>query len=316
MNSSVPGVEPGYAVPVSETVLDRTEQRRALWIALGANAILMTGQVVAGIAFHSLTLLADAVHLVTDVSGLALAILAFRLAGLPATPRHSFGLQRAEVLAALANAIVLFAAAVWIFVEAGRRLANPAPVDGLGMVVVASAGLVVNVGSSWLLGRVSGRSLNMRGAFIHLAADAVSSLGALAAGLVIIVWGADRADPIVALGVGVLVLWATWQLVVDSTHVLLEGTPKGIDPADVERALMAEGGVDDVHDLHLWSLASDVAALSSHVVLAAGSELTVHDAQARGEQLKLMLDERFGIKHATLELECHGKHPAEGDVPY
>ena len=301
---------------MTETVPDREEQRRALWIALGANALLMVGQVVAGIAFHSLTLLADAVHLVSDVSGLALAILAFRLAGMPATPRHSFGLQRAEVLAPLANAVILFAAAVWIFVEAARRLANPVHVDGLGMVVVASAGLVVNVGSSWLLGRVRGRSLNMRGAFLHLAADAVSSLGALVAGLVIVVWGADRADPIVALGVGMLVLWATWRLVVDSTHVLLEGTPKGIDPADVERALLAEGGVDDIHDLHLWSIASDVAALSSHVVLAAGSELTVHDAQARGERLKEMLDDRFGIQHATLELECHREHPPDREVSF
>jgi len=303
-------------VRVIDTAPGRAEQRRALWIALGANALLMVGQVVAGIAFHSLTLLADAVHLVSDVSGLALAILAFRLAGMPATPRHSFGLQRAEVLAPLANAVILFAAAVWIFVEAARRLANPVHVDGLGMVVVASAGLVVNVGSSWLLGRVRGRSLNMRGAFLHLAADAVSSLGALVAGLVIVVWGADRADPIVALGVGMLVLWATWRLVVDSTHVLLEGTPKGIDPADVERALLAEGGVDDIHDLHLWSIASDVAALSSHVVLAAGSELTVHDAQARGERLKEMLDDRFGIQHATLELECHREHPPDREVSF
>ena len=301
---------------MTDLVRVRAEQRRALWIALWANAILMVGQVVAGIAFHSLTLLADAVHLVSDVSGLALAILAFRLAGLPATPRHSFGLQRAEVLAALANAIILFAAAVWIFVEAARRLANPVHVDGAGMVAVALAALVVNVGSAWLLGRVRGRSLNMRGAFLHLSADAVSSLGALLAGLAVLLWGADRADPIVAIGVGVLVLWATWRLVADSTHVLLEGTPKGIDPADVERALLGEGGVDDVHDLHLWSLASDVAALSSHVVLAAGSELSVHDAQARAERLKAMLDERFGIKHATLELECHGEHPPEREVPY
>jgi cobalt-zinc-cadmium efflux system protein len=301
---------------VTESLPARAEQRRALWIVLGANAVLMLGQIVAGIAFHSLTLLADAVHLVSDVSGLALAILAFRLAGMPATPRHSFGLQRAEVLAALGNAIILFAAAVWIFVEAARRLATPADVDGGGMVAVALAGLVVNVGSAWLLGRVRGRSLNMRGAFLHLSTDALSSLGALAAGLAVVAWGADRADPIVAIGVGVLVLWVTWRLVADSTHVLLEGTPKGIDPAEVERALLGEGGVADVHDLHLWSLASDVAALSSHVVLAAGSELTVHDAQARGERLKEMLDERFGIKHATIELECHGDHPPEREVPF
>ena len=294
----------------------RAEQRRALWIALAANAALMAGQTVAGLAFHSLTLLADAVHLVTDVSGLALALLAFRLSSLPATPRHSFGLQRAEVLAALANAVILFAAAVWIFVEAGRRLATPASVDGAGMVAVASVALVVNVGSAGLLGRARGRSLNMRGAFLHLAADAAGSLGALVAGIAILAWGADRADPIVAIGVGALVLWAAWRLVADSTHVLLEGTPKGIDPTDVERALVAEGGVDGVHDLHLWSLASDVAALSTHVVLAAGAELTVHDAQARGEQLKAMLEERFGIRHATLELECHGEHPPEQTGPY
>jgi cobalt-zinc-cadmium efflux system protein len=147
----------------------------------------------------------------------------------------------------------------------------------------------------------------MRCAFLHVALDAAGSLAALLAGVAIVLWDVPRADPIASLLIGALVLWAAWRLLVDTTHVLLEGTPEGLDAAGVEEAIVSHDGVEGVHHLHLWSLASDVPALSAHVVLA--GEMSLHDAQVRGDSVKAMLAERFGIDHSTLELECHQDHP-------
>ena len=267
----------------------------------------MAAEIAGGFAFRSLALLTDAVHLLTDVSGLAIALLAIGLQARPITERHSFGLQRAEVLAAQANAFILIGVTIVIAVEAVRRLVTPADVSGAGLAIVAAGGLAVNLGCSRLLHDVAGRSLNMRGAFLHLALDAAGSLAALLAGVAILLWSVPRADPVASLLIGALVLWAAWRLLVDTMHVLLEGTPVGLDPAGVERAIVDHGGVESVHHLHLWSLASDVPALSAHVVLS--GELSLHDAQVRGDGVKAMLAERFGIDHATLELECHRDHP-------
>jgi cobalt-zinc-cadmium efflux system protein len=283
-------------------------RRAALWLAVTANALLMAAEIAGGFLFRSLALLSDAVHLLTDVSGLGIALLAIHLQTRPTTDRHSFGLQRAEVLAAQANAFVLVAVTIWIAIEAVQRLMSPADVTGAGMAAVAAAGLAVNLGCARLLHRVAGRSLNMRGAFLHLAVDAAGSLAALVAGLAIVVWDVPRADPIASLAIGCLVLWAAWTLLRDTTHVLLEGTPEGLDPAGVERAIADHDGVESVHHLHLWSLASDVPALSAHVVLV--GQVSLHEAQVRGDGVKAMLAERFGIDHATLELECHQDHPS------
>ncbi len=285
----------------------RSKRRGALWIALAANAALMAAEIAGGFAFRSLALLTDAVHLLTDVSGLAIALLAIRLQARPITERHTFGLQRAEVLAAQANAFILIAVTILIAVEAARRLVTPVDVSGAGLAIVAAAGLVVNLSCARLLHEVAGKSLNMRGAFLHVALDAAGSLAALVAGIAIVLWDVPRADPIASLLIGALVLWAAWRLLVDTTHVLLEGTPEGLDPAGVERAIVDHDGVEGVHHLHLWSLASDVPALSAHVVLA--GEMSLHDAQVRGDSVKGMLADRFGIDHATLELECHRDHP-------
>jgi cobalt-zinc-cadmium efflux system protein len=285
----------------------RSKRRGALWIALAANAALMAAEIAGGFAFRSLALLTDAVHLLTDVSGLAIALLAIGLAARPITERHTFGLQRAEVLAAQANAFILIAVTILIAVAAVRRLITPVDVSGAGLAIVAAAGLAVNLSCARLLHEVVGRSLNMRGAFLHVALDAAGSLAALIAGVAIVLWDVPRADPIASLLIGALVLWAAWRLLVDTTHVLLEGTPEGLDPAGVERAIVDHDGVEGVHHLHLWSLASDVPALSAHVVLS--GEMSLHDAQVRGDSVKTMLAERFGIDHATLELECHRDHP-------
>jgi cobalt-zinc-cadmium efflux system protein len=290
-----------------DTSLGHHGRSRALGIALTANVALLAAEVAGGIAFGSLALLADAGHMLSDVVALAIALLAQRLVLAPASARLTYGFQRAEVLGALANGVTLVAVAIWILIEGARRLGDVHDVSGVGVLVVASVGLVVNAGSALLLSRVGGRSLNMRGAWLHMAADAVGSLGAIAAGVSVVVWDASWVDPLVSMMIALLVLWSSWGLLRATAYVLLEGTPPGMDPAEIERALAADPSVDAVHHLHIWSLASDVPALSAHVVLA--GEVSLHEAQLRGEGLKSMLEERFGVGHATLELECHECDP-------
>ncbi|HVV36397.1 MAG TPA: cation diffusion facilitator family transporter [Acidimicrobiales bacterium] len=281
----------------------RGEQRRALWIALAANGVFLVAEAVGGWAFHSLALLADAAHMVSDVAGLTIALIAQQLVDRRATARHTYGLQRAEVLGAQANGLTLLVVAGWIVFEAVRRIGSPVDVVGGGLLVVASLGLVVNVVSAGLLARAGGESLNMRGALVHMTLDAVGSIGAIAAGVAVVLWRANWVDPAVSIALAVLVLWSAWGLLRDTTQVLLEGAPRGMSAGEVAAALAGDDNVETVHHLHLWNLASDVPALSAHVVLR--GEVTLHEAQQRGEQLKAMLDERFGIEHATLELECH-----------
>ena len=283
--------------------VNRAMQRRALWLALAANGGFLVAEAVGGFAFRSLALLADAAHMLSDVAGLAIALVAQRLIDRPATARHSFGLQRAEVLGAQANGLTLVVVAGWIVFEAVRRVGEPADVVGGGLLVVALLGLGVNVGSAVLLARAQGRSLNMRGAFIHMVADAAGSVAAVSAGVAVVVWRANWVDPVMSILIAVLVLWSAWSLLRDTAHVLLEGTPRGMDPARVEAAIADDDDVEAVHHLHLWNLASDVPALSAHVVLR--GEVTLHEAQVSGDRLKSLLDERFGISHVTLELECH-----------
>lgn len=302
-----PGARPGHDHGHG-TSAGRAVQRRALWISLVANAGFLVAEVAGGLAFHSLALLADAAHMLSDVAGLVIALVAQRLVDRPATARHSYGLQRAEVLGAQANGVTLLVVAGWVVIEAVRRIGEPAHVDGRGLVVVAGLGLLVNVGCAVLLSRAQGRSLNMRGAFVHMAVDAVGSLGTVLAGVAVLVWGANGADPVVSIVIAGLVLWSAWGLLRDTTHVLLEGTPRGLRPDEVEAAIADVAGVDAVHHLHVWDLASDTPALSAHLVLA--GELSLHEAQAEGERIKAMLAERFGIAHATLELECHPCDPA------
>lgn len=282
-------------------------RKRALWLALGANAVFLVVEVVAARAYGSLALLADAAHMGSDVAALGIALVAQRLIERPATARHSYGLQRADVLAAQLNGLGLVALTGWIFYEAWGRLRDPVDVVGGGLLVVALAGLAVNVASACVLGRARGRSLNMQGAFTHMVADAASSVGAVLAGVAVVLWSATWADAAVSVMIGVLVLWSAWRLLRDATQVLLEGTPRGLDADAVEAALACQDDVALVHHLHLWNLASDTPALSGHVVLRGG--MSLHDAQERADQLKTMLADRFGIDHATLEMECHPCSP-------
>ena len=278
-------------------------RRRALTIAIGANGALLVVQLVAAVAFGSLALIADTVHLATDVVALLLALGAQILATRPASARTTYGWDRAEVLAGLINAFLLIAASVWIAVEAIGRFSDPHDVDGLGVAIVGGLGLAVNAGSALVVARATGSNLNLRGAFLHLAADAVGSLGVLVAGVLVFTSHADWADPAISLFITVLVLVAAWSLLRDATGVLLEQAPRGMDAAAIEAALVEVDDVQAVHHVHVWSLGSETPAISAHVVLR--DEPSLHDAQLVGNQLRTLLVERFGLEHATLELECH-----------
>jgi cobalt-zinc-cadmium efflux system protein len=290
----------------------RASQRKALGIALAANGLFMVVEVVGGIAFDSLALLADAGHMASDVIALTIALAAQRLMERPASAKHSYGLQRVEVLGALANSLLILAVAVWVVYEAIGRLDDPADVAGGGLLLVALAGLAVNLGSAALLSSRSGESLNMRGATLHMLLDAAGSVAAVLAGLAVVVWDAPRADPIASIVIAVLILWSGWSLLRATVHVLLEGTPRGMDPREVEAAIAADPAVEGVHHLHTWNIASDVPALSAHVVIE--GEVTLHEAQEHGDRIRTMLEDRFGIEHSTLELECHPCEPAPPEM--
>ena len=281
----------------------RARRTRVLAIVLVANGAIVVAEVVGGVLFGSLALLADAAHAFSDVAGLTIALVAQSLLARPRSARHSYGLQRTEVLGAQANGVILVATSGWIVFEAVRRVGSPHDVSGPGLVAVAALGLIVNLASAALIHREQGNSLNMRAAFLHMVADAAGSLGAVVAGVAVVVWDAGWADPAASIGIAALVLVSAWRLLRETTHVLLEGTPKRLDFAEVAAVIATEPGISGVHHLHLWSLASDTPAMSAHVVV--GEDVTMHEAQRRGDAVRAVLAERFGIEHATLELECH-----------
>jgi cobalt-zinc-cadmium efflux system protein len=289
---------------------DRGAQSRALRYALVANGLFLGVEVAGGLIFGSLALLADAAHMLSDVGGLAIALVAHGLLTRPSSIRHTYGMQRAEVLGAQLNAVVLLATSGWILYEATNRFGDPVEVEGAGLVAVATIGLLINLGSAVSLHRSRGHSLNMTAAFLHMVMDAIGSIGALSAGIAIVVWDAGWVDPAASIGIGLLVVFSAIKLLKDTTHVLMEATPRHLDAAEVEAAIAASEGVEGVHHLHLWSLASDTPALSAHIQVSGGRSL--RDAQADGARIEAMLRERFGIDHATLQLECD---PCDDLVP-
>ncbi len=262
-------------------------------------------EVVGGLLTGSLALLADAGHMLSDNLSLGLALFAAWLAGKPATPERSFGYRRAEILAALANGVALVAISIWVFVEAFSRLREPTEVLGTPMLAVATLGLLVNVAGAFILSRSGGESLNVEGAMRHVIADALGSVGAMAAAGVIILTGWRYADPLISAAIGLLILASSWRLLRDSTNVLLEATPRGLNAEEVGRRMAAAEGVTEVHDLHIWTITSGFPALSAHVLV--GHHENCH---ARRRDLEELLAHEFGISHTTLQVDHAGDHHA------
>lgn len=276
----------------------RARSRRSLTLVLCLTAAFTVAEVIGGVLTHSLALLADAGHMLSDSISLAVALISARLAELPTTANRSFGLRRAEVLGALFNGVTLVAIAIWVFVEAIGRLDDPPEVLGAGMLAVALAGVLVNLVAVSILHRGGGSSLNVRAALRHVIADLLGSLGAVLAAVVILATGWLEADPLVSVLIGVLVLASSWSILRDSVAVLLEGTPRGIDADTVGRAMAGVQGVVEVHDLHIWTVTSGFSALAAHVLVRPGD-----DCHARRREIEATLRRRFGIEHTTLQVD-------------
>ncbi|MDQ1416554.1 MAG: cobalt-zinc-cadmium efflux system protein [Acidimicrobiaceae bacterium] len=275
---------------------------RRLALALGLNIALVFGQLAFGVVAHSLGLLADAAHNLSDVAAVVISLVAVRWARRAPTAERSYGYHRGTILAALGNAALILAATCLIFYEGVHRLSDPQPVRGGLVVVVALAAFVVNAAAAVAL-REHGSDLNMRSALLHMVGDAVASLGVALAGLVIVVTGGFTwLDPMVSMAIGVLIAVEAFRLVRQAVEVLLESTPKDIDLARLTVAMAGVDGVETVHDLHVWSLSSEVRALSAHVVLAGHPSL--EEAQTVGERVKAAVGAPFALAHVTLELEC------------
>ena len=272
--------------------------RKWLGIALALIAGFMAVEVVAGIIASSLALLSDAAHMLTDAGAIGLALVAARLAARPPTRRFTFGLGRAEILSAQLNGASLLVLAGIIAVEAVQRLFDPPQVEGALVIVVGVLGAAVNVGAAWALSRAERRSLNVEGAMAHVLADLYASLTATAAGVVILLTDFGEADGIAALVVAALMVRSGWRLLRDSSRILLEGAPQGIDPGAIGTVLAGHPGVAEVHDLHVWEVTSGFPALAAHVLVAPGD-----DCHARRRELEAVLRDRFGITHTTLQVD-------------
>jgi cobalt-zinc-cadmium efflux system protein len=282
-----------------------------LRIALGLNAVLVVAQVVAGIFAHSIGLLADAGHNLTDVAAVTLAIFAVHLVGRPGDERRSFGYHRSTILAAQANAAGLLVVMVIIVYEATRRLVHPESIHAGPVIVVATIATMINLLSARILDDHS-HDLNMRAAFLHMTSDALASAGVAAAAIIIATTGGnDWLDPVVSLAIALVIGLRAVQLLGAATHVLLEATPADVDLAALVAAMTAVAGVEAVHDLHTWSLSSDYRALSAHVVLE--GEPSLAHAQRVSDEVKRVVASQFGISHATLEAEAQHCDPLAVD---
>jgi cobalt-zinc-cadmium efflux system protein len=279
--------------------------RTRLSVVLGLSSAFLVVEVAAGLLTGSLALLADAGHMLTDVAGLVLALLAMKLAERRPSPRRTFGYHRAEVLAALINAVLLLGVAGYILREAWERFREPRPIPSGTVLGVAAFGLLINIAGTLLLRPGARASLNLRGAYNEVVADALSSVGVIVGATIIAFTGFYVVDPLVAVAIALFVLPRSWALLRETLHVLLEGTPREVDLAALRTAMEEVPGVKTVHDLHVWTLTSGVHALSAHAILQEGAT----HGQVLGE-LRTRVTAGFPISHVTVQLEerCCGEH--------
>lgn len=280
---------------------------KRLALALGLTSIFLVAELVGAFVFGSLALLSDAAHMFTDSAALAIALAAVRIGQRPPDDRRTFGYRRFEILAAAFNAILLFAVAGYVAIEGIARFFDPQPVESLGMLAIATLGLIVNLIAMRILAGGRENSLNVKGAYLEVWADMLGSLGVIGAAVAIYLTGYNWIDPIVAIAIGLWVLPRTWVLLRDTTHILLQGVPRGFDLRTIRSAMGEVAGVAGVHDLHLWSVAGDDPSLTAHVVLTSGG-----DAETVRRVVIDMLAARFDIRHTTIQTETEACVAEEG----
>jgi len=297
---------------------DRSLEGRFLW-AVSLTALVLVGEVAGGLWTHSLALLSDAAHVLMDVVALGLSYIALRMAAQEPSDRHSYGLHRAEVLAAVINGGTLFVIAAGIFVEAVRRLQEPEPVKSLEMLLIAAAGLAVNLVVLLVLrghddhghdhhdhdadhAHAEGPGdLNVRSAWLHVLGDTLSSVGVIVAGLLMWWKGWTLLDPLMSIAIGGVLFFGSGRLLKSGIHILMEGVPEGLHLPEIGQAMAAVSGVREIHDLHVWSLCPGAIALSAHVTVDAAMWSDTRGIQTA---LKTILRDRFRIKHTTIQIEC------------
>jgi cobalt-zinc-cadmium efflux system protein len=282
-----------------------SETQRLQW-ALAISAVYFIAELVAGFLTNSLALISDAGHMLSDIGALALSLFAFRMARRPATHQSTYGYHRVEILAALFNGLTLWLIVGVIFAAAYSRIFHPPEVASFGMMLVAGLGLVVNLVAAAILHGGHHHNLNMRGAFMHVVSDAVGSLGALAAGVIMLTTGWYLADPLISVFIGLLILFSSWSLVRDSLSVLMQTVPKGIRLDDVRQTIESVDGVHKVHDLHVWAVSSDIYTLSAHAVVENGGDF--HEVL---NGIEATLKARFNIEHTTIQLEIESREDQE-----
>jgi cobalt-zinc-cadmium efflux system protein len=287
---------------------DRVRELGALRTGLAATGALSVAELIGGYLTNSLALVSDAAHMFTDMGAMALALFAFWISSRQASESKTFGYYRAEILAALVNGVALWVIVLLVGAEAWRRLQEPPAIAGPGMLVIATLGLLVNVAVARRLREHRSHSLNLRGAYLHVVSDLLGSLGAVAAGVVILVTGWTTADALASILIAMLILWSSWALVREAVDVLMEAVPAHIDVETVRRALERVPGTDEVHDLHVWSLTTGRYALSAHAVIRPG------DCTRDDDILAAMADlcaREFHIEHVTIQIEHESRRAAE-----
>ena len=270
--------------------------------ALALTFTYLVAEVVGGLVFNSLALLSDAAHMLTDVAALVIALMAIKLGQKAPDEKRTYGYRRFEILAAAFNSVLLFVIAIYVFVEAIKRFANPEPIQSWGMLTVASVGLVVNLISMRLLSAGKDKSFNVKGAYLEVWADMIGSVGVIIGALIIRYTGWTWVDAVVAVGIGLWVLPRTWVLLRDTTNVLLQGVPAGLALSELRSSVVAVPGVEGVHDLHVWSISNDDVSCTMHISLRAQES-----ASEVRRNVERLLREKFAIVHATIQTEQAGE---------
>ncbi|MDO4717152.1 MAG: cation diffusion facilitator family transporter [Propionibacteriaceae bacterium] len=283
--------------------------RKPLLIAFGLTASYMVVEFVVGFWTGSLALISDAAHMGTDVLSLGVALVAITLAARPRTPQRTFGFNRLEVLAAVTNALLLFGVALFVLIEAARRLTTPPDIPGVPLIVTAFIGLIINLISMRLLTAGQGESLNVRGAYLEVLADAIGSVGVIVSAAIMVTTGWMYADPIMGVALGLFILPRTWRLLRQALSILIEAAPDHVDVVAAEADILAVSGVEGVHDLHVWTITSGQDAATAHVTLAAEA-----DSMEVLAQIRAVLSERHNIDHVTVQCEPAGFEAAERGI--